>query len=102
MGLILGLLLINSSIAYWEESQAGNAIAALKAQLTPKATAKRDGVWKVIDAAELVPGGILMRKRKEDGRLEEDGRGEGGWKRRRRMEEEKEDGRGVLCLESFF
>lgn len=58
VGLILALLLGNSSIAYWEETQAGNAIAALKAQLTPKATAKRDGSWNVIDAAELVPGGI--------------------------------------------
>ena len=59
LGLILALLLGNSTIAYWEETQAGNAIAALKAQLTPKATVKRDGAWKVIDAADLVPGGIL-------------------------------------------
>lgn len=59
LGLILALLLGNSSIAYWEETQAGNAIAALKAQLTPKATVKRDGAWKVIDAADLVPGDIL-------------------------------------------
>lgn len=57
-GLIIALLLGNSSIAYWEETQAGNAIAALKAQLTPKATVKRDGSWNVIDAAGLVPGGI--------------------------------------------
>ncbi len=60
LGLILALLLINSSIAYWEETQAGNAIAALKAQLTPKATVKRDGTWSVIDAAGLVPGDIEM------------------------------------------
>jgi H+-transporting ATPase len=30
VGLILALLVINSSIAYYEETQAGNAIAALK------------------------------------------------------------------------
>lgn len=61
-GLILGLLFLNSSIAYWEETQAGNAIAALKAQLTPKATVKRDGAFTVIDAAELVPGDIVRIK----------------------------------------
>jgi H+-transporting ATPase len=60
LGLILALLLGNSTIAYWEETQAGNAIAALKAQLTPKATVLRDGTWKVMDAADLVPGGILL------------------------------------------
>lgn len=62
LGLIVALLLINSCIAYWEETQAGNAIAALKAQLTPKATVKRDGSWKVIDAADLVPGDIIRIK----------------------------------------
>lgn len=60
LGLILALLLGNSAISYWEETQAGNAIAALKAQLTPKATVKRDGTWKVVDAADIVPGGILL------------------------------------------
>eukprot|EP00026_Physarum_polycephalum_P001490 Phypoly_transcript_01492.p1 GENE.Phypoly_transcript_01492~~Phypoly_transcript_01492.p1 ORF type:complete len:1043 (+),score=172.20 Phypoly_transcript_01492:156-3284(+) len=62
LGLILALLLGNSTIAYWEETQAGNAIAALKAQLTPKATVIRDGAWKVVDAADLVPGDIIRIK----------------------------------------
>jgi hypothetical protein len=30
--------------------------------LTPKATVCRDGQWKVIDAAELVPGDIIRIK----------------------------------------
>eukprot|EP01113_Clastostelium_recurvatum_P049840 TRINITY_DN92_c0_g1_i5.p1 TRINITY_DN92_c0_g1~~TRINITY_DN92_c0_g1_i5.p1 ORF type:complete len:1096 (+),score=356.01 TRINITY_DN92_c0_g1_i5:213-3500(+) len=60
--LILALLLLNSTIAYYEESQAGNAIEALKAQLASKTSAKRDGVFKVIDSANLVPGDIIRLK----------------------------------------
>ena len=41
-GIILVLLLANAVVGYWEEHQAGNAIAALKATLT-KARVKRDG-----------------------------------------------------------
>jgi H+-transporting ATPase len=33
--LILALLLINSTIAFWEEHSSANAVAALKASLTP-------------------------------------------------------------------
>jgi H+-transporting ATPase len=53
-GLILALLLLNSSIGYWEERSSGNAIAALKAQLSPTCKALRDGEFKKIDAADLV------------------------------------------------
>lgn len=46
--------------SFYETNKAGNAIAALKSSLKPKATAKRDGVWKVLDAALLVPGDTVM------------------------------------------
>src|SRR5271168_517942 len=42
-GIILVLLLTNAVVGFWEEHQAGNAIAALKATLAIKARAKRDG-----------------------------------------------------------
>lgn len=61
-GLILALLLLNSSIAYYEETQAGNAIEALKAQLAQKSTAKRDGQWKNVESSSLVPGDIVRLK----------------------------------------
>jgi len=32
-------------VGFWEEHQAGNAIAALKATLAIKARVKRDGKW---------------------------------------------------------
>src|SRR3984885_16372678 len=43
--IILILLLANAVVGFWEEHQAGNAIAALKAKLAVKARVKRDGKW---------------------------------------------------------
>jgi hypothetical protein len=37
--------LANAVVGFWEEHQAGNAIAALKAKLAIKARVKRDGKW---------------------------------------------------------
>ena len=43
--IILVLLVTNGVVAFWEEHEAGNAIAALKAKLASKARVKRDGKW---------------------------------------------------------
>jgi len=43
---ILVLLLSNALVGFWEEHQAGDAIAALKARLAIKAKVKRDGKWE--------------------------------------------------------
>lgn len=58
-GIILVLLLANAVVGFWEEHQAGNAIAALKARLASKAQVKRDGKWGSREARELVPGDII-------------------------------------------
>jgi H+-transporting ATPase len=58
-GIILTLLVVNAIVGFWEEYQAGNAIAALKEKLALKARVKRDGEWKTIPARELVPGDII-------------------------------------------
>jgi len=58
-GIILVLLLANAVVGFWEEHQAGNAIAALKAKLAVKAQVKRDGKWVSPAASELVPGDVI-------------------------------------------
>lgn len=50
---------MNAGVGFWEEFQAGNAIAALKAKLALLARVKRDGAWTTIPARELVPGDLL-------------------------------------------
>jgi H+-transporting ATPase len=57
--IILILLLANAVVGFWEERQAGNAIAALKAKLAIKARVKRDGKWVNPAARELVPGDVI-------------------------------------------
>ena len=60
-GIIL-LLLVNSTIGFYEEHNAGNAVKALMDSLAPKAKVKRDGKWAEIDAAHLVPGDMISFK----------------------------------------
>jgi H+-transporting ATPase len=57
--IILALLLMNAGVGFWEEYQAGNAIAALKAKLALHARVMRDGVWITIPAREMVPGDLM-------------------------------------------
>lgn len=58
--IIFLLLISNAVVGFWEEYQAGNAIAALKAKLAIKARVKRDGNWTTVVARELVPGDIIL------------------------------------------
>ena len=57
--IIVALLLMNAGVGFWEEFQAGNAVAALKATLALQARVKRDGTWTTIPARELVPGDLI-------------------------------------------
>ncbi|KAF9583394.1 plasma membrane H+-ATPase [Lunasporangiospora selenospora] len=61
VGIVL-LLLINATIGYIEERNAGNAVKALMASLAPQAKVKRDGQWSTIEAANLVPGDVISVK----------------------------------------
>jgi H+-transporting ATPase len=58
-GVILLLLCTNAVVGFWEEHQAGNAIAALKSQLAINARVRRDGKWIDPKVAELVPGDVV-------------------------------------------
>jgi H+-transporting ATPase len=57
--IIMVPLLANAIVSFWEEYQAGNAIAALEAQLAPHARVKRDGAWSDLRERLLVPGDIV-------------------------------------------
>ena len=57
--IILLLLVANGVVGFWEEREAGNAIAALKAKLATKARVIRDGKWINPAARELVPGDVI-------------------------------------------
>jgi H+-transporting ATPase len=56
---ILLLLCSNAVVGFWEEHQAGNAIAALKAKLALTARVLRDGKWSNPSASQLVPGDVV-------------------------------------------
>jgi H+-transporting ATPase len=57
--IIAVLLLVNGAVGFWEEHQAGSAIAALREQLAVRARVRRDGSWQTIEARLLVPGDLV-------------------------------------------
>ncbi|KAI6682408.1 hypothetical protein NL676_036289 [Syzygium grande] len=59
---IVVLLIINSTISFIEENNAGNAAAALMAGLAPKTKVLRDGKWSEQEAEILVPGDVISIK----------------------------------------
>ncbi|CAI9098957.1 OLC1v1035696C2 [Oldenlandia corymbosa var. corymbosa] len=59
---IIALLIINSTISFIEENNAGNAAAALMAGLAPKTKVLRNGKWSEQEAAILVPGDLISVK----------------------------------------
>ncbi len=61
-GVILLLLCTNAVVGFWEEHQAGNAIAALKSQLATSARVLRDGKWSGAKVAQLVPGDVVRMR----------------------------------------
>uniref|UniRef100_A0A7S1WBI6 Plasma membrane ATPase n=1 Tax=Alexandrium catenella TaxID=2925 RepID=A0A7S1WBI6_ALECA len=59
MLVLLTLQVINGTVGWYEESKAGDAIAALKNSLAPKCSVKRDGRWETMAARQLVPSDIV-------------------------------------------
>eukprot|EP00388_Colpodella_angusta_P042116 GDKK01055288.1.p1 GENE.GDKK01055288.1~~GDKK01055288.1.p1 ORF type:complete len:916 (+),score=222.07 GDKK01055288.1:49-2796(+) len=58
-GILLGIQFANATIGWYETTKAGDAVAALKKSLKPKATVFRGGKWAVIDAGLIVPGDMV-------------------------------------------
>ncbi len=57
--IIAGLLLFNAALGLFQESRAQATLAALKSRLALSASVRRDGAWKTIPAAEVVPGDVV-------------------------------------------
>ena len=64
LGVICGILLLNAFVGWYQEKQAGDIVAQLKAGIALKTRVIRDGQEKEIEARELVPGDIVVA---EDG-----------------------------------
>jgi H+-transporting ATPase len=58
-GIIVTLLVANAGVGFWEEYRAGDAIAALRANLALRTRVRRDGSWTEIPARDLVPGDLI-------------------------------------------
>ena len=57
--LILLIVIINAAMGVIQESRAEKALDALKDLSAPHARVIRDGVERMVEAAELVPGDII-------------------------------------------
>ncbi|MEJ2921268.1 plasma-membrane proton-efflux P-type ATPase [Bordetella avium] len=56
---VMGLLIYNAAVGFWQDAKAASALAALKKDLALKARVLRDGAWVSVDAAKVVPGDII-------------------------------------------
>jgi H+-transporting ATPase len=57
--IIAALLAFNAVLGLFQESRAQATLTALKSRLALNASVRRDGAWKTVPAAELVPGDII-------------------------------------------
>ena len=57
--IIAGLLVFNAALGFSQEGRAQATLAALKSRLALNASVRRDGVWKIVPAAELVSGDVV-------------------------------------------
>lgn len=58
-GVIIGILMLNAIVGWYQEKQAADVVASLKGDIAMKAIVVRDGREQEIKARELVPGDIV-------------------------------------------
>jgi magnesium-transporting ATPase (P-type) len=56
---IMAVVIINSTIGFIQEGRAEKALAGIRGMLSADASARRDGGWVTVPAAELVPGDVV-------------------------------------------
>ncbi|TLD30652.1 hypothetical protein PspLS_02351 [Pyricularia sp. CBS 133598] len=59
-GVIVGILLLNAIVGWYQEKQAADVVASLKGDIAMKARVVRNGSEQEIRARELVPGDIVI------------------------------------------
>lgn len=58
-GVIIGILMLNAIVGWYQEKQAADVVASLKGDIAMKARVVRNGQEQEIRARELVPGDIV-------------------------------------------
>ncbi|MDE2490352.1 MAG: plasma-membrane proton-efflux P-type ATPase [Elusimicrobia bacterium] len=56
---VAALLIVNAGLSFAQESRANRALGLLRGRLAVRARALRDGRWRQLAAAELVPGDVI-------------------------------------------
>ena len=56
---IMCILIINATVAVWQDSNADNALEALKNLQAQECKCLRNGKWETIEAKFLVPGDVV-------------------------------------------
>ena len=62
LAVVSALLLINAVLSFMQESRAAGVVEALRRRLQVNARVRRDSIWQVIPARELVPGDIVRMR----------------------------------------
>jgi Ca2+-transporting ATPase len=57
---IFTIVLLNAILGYWQQARAAQAVAALRKMSAAHSTVIRDGVQASIEAAEIVPGDVII------------------------------------------
>lgn len=58
-GVIIGILMLNATVGWYQEKQAADVVASLKGDIAMRCTTVRNGQEQTILARELVPGDIV-------------------------------------------
>lgn len=58
-GVIIGILCLNAAVGWYQEKQAADVVASLRADIAMRATVLRNGTEQEILARELVPGDVV-------------------------------------------
>ena len=59
LGVIIGILMLNAIVGWYQEKQAADVVASLKGDIAMRTTVIRDGQEQELKARELVPGDIV-------------------------------------------